>query len=101
MVDVTIFLSATKIAAKNSSVCLLVSYLHFLFFSVFFFLFFITALHRSAPYRAGFAFVAPSCFSLIAFFFTLTDIVQKAQNNAGSRPVVVTPPHPQTLAHIR
>lgn len=39
------------------------------FLGHFFFFFFITALHRSVPYRAVFAFVAPSCFSLIACLF--------------------------------
>ena len=72
----------------------------FSFFSVIFFFFVISVLHHSAPYRAGYAFVI-QFFAYCSVILTLADIAQKAQSKAGSRPAVVTPPHPQTLQHIR
>ena len=41
------------------------------------------------------------CHDFHSFCFTHADVVQQAQSKAGTRPVVVTPPHPQTLQHIR
>lgn len=35
------------------------------------------------------------------FLKVFTNVVQQAKMKVGSRPVVVSPPHPQTLAHIR
>ncbi|XP_022800484.1 serine/threonine-protein kinase 11-interacting protein-like [Stylophora pistillata] len=35
------------------------------------------------------------------FLNVFTNVVHKAKTKADSRPVVVSPPHPQTLAHIR
>ena len=62
---------------------------------------FTSAPNRNESYRAGYALMAQSFSSLISRFLDHADVVQQAQSNAGSRPVVVMPPHPQTLQHIR
>ena len=62
---------------------------------------FTSAPNRNEPYRARYAFIAQSWFSLTSRFLDHADVVQQAQSKAGSRPVVVMPPHPQTLQHIR
>ena len=38
---------------------------------------------------------------LIQCYFFYADTVQQTKIKAGSKPVVVNPPHPQTLEHIR
>ena len=62
---------------------------------------FTSAPNRNEHYRARYAFIAQSWFSLTSRFLDHADVVQQAQSKAGSRPVVVMPPHPQTLQHIR